>query len=492
MVDARAAALLSGALWPLAFAPFSQGYLTPLLLALLFLLWLQDGRVGRGWLLGLLFGLGQFGFGVFWIFNAIHRFGHAPLPAALLLTALFFLTLSLFPAAVGAAAVFLARRLESRDRKLFLFALLWNIGEWLRGWLFPWLEAGYSQLGGPLAGYAPLFGSYGVGLAVALTASGMVAVTLEGRRAAPWMLGLLWLWLLAALFDQVVWWREAGQPFQATLIQGNIPQDLKWDRERARWIFSTYLKLTREHLDADLIVWPETALPTFYHRAEAALEPLRRELRAHGTDLLLGAPYRDPQTGRVYNGVVCLCETFGVYRKRHLVPFGEYLPLRPVTGWVLDLLKIPLSDFDAGPDRQPLLLAAGHPVGVTICYEDAFARDVVWQLPEARYLVNVTNDAWFGGWLAPDQHLQMARMRAKETGRFLLRANNTGITAVIAPTGEVVAQAKPFVRTALTEEIPPLAGTTPYVLWGDWGIAAIWLALSFRIVRRRQLEEEVE
>lgn len=492
MVGPFVAALLAGALWPLAFAPFSQSYLTPLLLALLFFLWLQTENAKKGLLTGFLFGLGQFGFGVFWIFVSIYRFGHAPLPAALVLTVLFIAASALFPAAVGGTATVLGKRFEASSSKLLLFALLWNLGEWLRGWLFPWLEAGYSQLGGPLAGYAPFVGSYGVGLAISLTAAGLVAVALEGKRAAPWMVGLIWLWLLGAVLDRIVWWEEAGKPFKATLIQGNILQDLKWEPERARWIFETYVDLTRKHLDADLIVWPETALPVFYHQAEEALVPLWQKARKHGTDLLIGAPYRDPQTGEIYNAVLCLCASFGVYKKRHLVPFGEYLPFRPLFDWVLDLLAIPFSDFSAGEDRQPLLVAADHPVGMTICYEDAFARDVRWQLPEARYLVNLTNDAWFGDTIAPHQHLQMAQMRAKEMGRYLLRVNNTGITAVISPRGEIIAQAKPFVRTTLTEEIKPLEGTTPYVVWGDGLLVSVWLAALFHLLRRRQVADDVE
>ncbi len=466
-------ALLSGALLPLAFAPFDQSWLVVPLLAVLFHGWSVAGRPRDGARLGFLFGLGQFGCGVWWVFVSMDRYSGAGPVVAGLLTALFVVGLALFPALAGAMGVWLAKSAGLVQRVLLLWPSVWVAVEWLRGWLFtgfPWLQIGYSQIDTPLAGYAPLFGVLGVGWVAALTAAVLLGVFRRRDGIGPWIAVVVLLWLVGAGLSQVRWSRPAGPPLQAALLQGNIPQELKWRPETRRRIIATYLEMTRRRWGADVIVWPETAVPLYRHQVqEVLLRPLEREARSRGSDLLIGIPVQAPD-GRYYNALISLGRTPGVYYKRHLVPFGEYLPLRRWLGSALDLLQIPMSDFSAGGRNQPLLRAAGHVLAPTICYEDAFARDALWGLPEAAYMVNVSNDAWFGDTIAPHQHLQMARMRALEANRYLLRATNTGLTAVIGPDGRVVAQAAPFVRTSLTETFVPLQGATPYVRWLDWPV----------------------
>jgi apolipoprotein N-acyltransferase len=211
------------------------------------------------------------------------------------------------------------------------------------------------------------------------------------------------------------------------------------------------------------------------------LKPLEEDARAGGRDLLIGIPIQEDED-RYYNAMLALgASGRDAYYKRHLVPFGEFLPLKPVLAPVLDFLQIPMSDFSAGSKGEPpLLTLAGHPAGISICYEDAFAEEVAQALPTAAFLVNASNDAWFGDSLAPRQHLEIARMRAKETQRYLLRATNTGISAVITPTGEIGAQTRLFEKAVLTAEITPLAGATPYVRLGN--AAPVGLALLLAIV----------
>ncbi|WP_022947492.1 apolipoprotein N-acyltransferase [Methylohalobius crimeensis] len=485
-------ALIAGALLPFAFAPYGQSWLAPLVLAWLFhLIWRQTPCPRRAFALGYLFGLGQFGVGVWWVYVSMHRYSGAGVAAAGGLTVLLVAFLALYPAVASAFTGWLFKRNAkgweadpANWRPMLVLPSIWIGVEWLRGWLltgFPWLEVGYSQIDAPLAGFAPLVGEYGTGWLTVLTAAVLWAIwrakalPTQNRQAGHWVAVAVILWLAGAGFKAVPWTQPAGDPFRVALLQGDISQDLKWRPETRRRILAAYLDMTRRNWGADLIVWPETAVPAFYHQVrEGLFLPLEREAAARGSDLLVGVPMLESATDRYYNALIGLGEASGRYYKRHLVPFGEFLPLRSLLGFILEVLQIPLSDFSAGDDDQALIVAAGFPVAATICYEDAFARDALVGLPEAAYMVNVSNDAWFGDTIAPHQHLQMARMRALEGGRYLLRATNTGITAVIDSRGKVKAQAASFVRTSLTETIVPLAGATPYVIWGDW---PLWLGM---------------
>ncbi len=469
----------AGGLAPLAFAPFQQSWLAPLALAVPFHLWLHARSVGEAARDGFLFGLGLFGFGVWWVFVSMNTYTGAGAAVASALTLLFVIVLALFPLLAGALSRWLADAESPPWRPVLIYPAAWVALEWLRGWIFtgfPWLQLGYSQTAAPLAGYLPLFGVLGASWIVALVAIVLVQL-LERRPVNRWVAVAVMLWLAGAGLRQIDWSEPAGPPLKVSLLQGNIPQEMKWRPESRRQIVATYVEMTRRHWNADLIVWPETAIPYFYHQAKAGLiDPLQREAQRHGTDLLIGIPVKDRQ-GRYYNALVSLGKTPGMYFKRHLVPFGEYLPLRPLLGFFLDLIQFPMSDFTPGGDDQPPLRAAGHPLAPTICYEDAFARDTLRFLPRAAYIVNVSNDAWFGNTIAPAQHLQMAQARALEAGRYLLRATNTGLTAVIGPDGRIRAQAVPFIRTSLTETFVPLQGATPYVRWHDWPLMLTCLGL---------------
>ncbi|MCX8048889.1 MAG: apolipoprotein N-acyltransferase [Methylohalobius sp.] len=479
-------ALLAGALFPLAFAPYSQGWLAPLLLAVLFGLWHSAPSPRFAFGQGYLFGLGQFGFGVWWVYISMHQYSGAGVLEASALTVLLVAFLALYPALAGWVAVQLCEHRAWVWQKILGWPSIWVALEWLRGWLFtgfPWLEVGYSQIDTPLAGFGPVFGEYGVGWLAAFTAAVLQTVW-QRRQAGRWMAIAVLLWFSGWGLKSLSWVQPAGEPIRAALLQGNIPQDLKWQSETQAWILATYLEMTRRHWDKDLIIWPETAVPAFYHQVyDDWLSPLAQEAKAHESDVLVGVPVVEA-SGRYYNALINL-KNGEVYYKRHLVPFGEFLPLRMLLGFIVEVLEIPLSDFSAGKSDQALLNAAGFSLAVTICYEDAFARDALVGLPQAAYLVNVSNDAWFGDTAASYQHLQMARMRALEGGRYLLRATNTGLTAVIGPNGQVIAQAAPFVRTSLTASIVPLAGATPYVIWRDWPLLlGIMAVLSQMLIQR--------
>ena len=491
LVEGRAGdvlALAGGALTPLAFAPFELFILAPLTLALLFLLWLHASAPRAAWR-GWLFGLGMFGMGVSWVHESF-QFSQVAVPLAVILTALFVLYLSLYPALTG---YLLARLVSARAGLLLLafFPAAWVLAEWLRGWLlsgFPWLNMGYSQVSWPLAGFGPLLGVYGVSWFVALTA-GLLAMLVVGRRRWVYAMALVLLWSGGWLAGLLSWSEPVGAKREVVLVQGNVAQHLKWLPEQRQRTVDLYLALSRVHWGADLVIWPETAIPAFFHVAEPLLQQVRDEALEHGTELLVGIPVKDLASGRYYNSVVTLGEQNGVYRKRHLVPFGEFLPFVDILGPIVDFMKIPMSEFSPGPRSQPLLLAGGLRIGMSICYEDGFGEEVIEALPGATVLVNVSNDAWFGDSIAPDQHLQIARMRAIETGRYLLRATNTGISAIIGPGGEILTRSPQFKSHALRGTVQGMQGMTPYALVGNWGIVLILTAvlggLGWFLIRRR-------
>jgi len=489
-------AFLLGALTVLGFAPFSLFPLPVVTLALLVRSWRSQTTPRRAAAIGFAFGLGLFLWGVSWVYVSLHDFGAMPAPLAAGATLLFCVYLALFPALAG--YLFAAAALTDGVKLTLWLPAVWTLLEWTRGWLFtgfPWLALGYSQVpASPLSGYAPVLGVYGITLATVVSAG--LVVTLwtrfplkdEGGRmkdeskasiaGKKWFAFiLLALWLGGWALQQVEWTHPAGAPVQVSLLQGNIPQDLKWREDHVRATLESYRKLV-EASDSRLIVLPETALPLFLqHVPPEYLQSLAAHARKNNGDLLIGVPEKR-QSGDYYNSV----RSFGTaptqsYSKSHLVPFGEYIPLRPVLGGIVAVLAIPLQDFSRGAQTQQPLDLAGQKVAINICYEDAFGEEIIRQLPQATLLVNASNVAWFGRSIAPRQHLQISQTRALETGRYMLRATNTGVTAVIDQRGQVVRSAPEFVTATVTYPVPGYQGTTPYIRWGNHTVLALTAAL---------------
>lgn len=421
----------------------------------------------------------MFGIGVSWIQVSIHQFGLPVLTFSVTATALFIAFLALFPALPGYTV---NRFFPEAGRARFLLVLpaAWTLMEWFRGWVltgFPWLNLGYSQIDAPLAELAPVLGVYGVSLAVAWSA-GAVCYACSSRERLRYLLLLFPLWGGAWLMGKIAWTTPSSKPLEVALIQGNIAQALKWSPAKYQATLDRYMALSAPYWGMDLIVWPETAIPGFYSDSKPVVERLKALSEITGTDVLIGVPFMaSPDDKIYYNSVVQIGKQPYFYHKRHLVPFGEYLPLESILGRVFNFLEIPMSSFSAGAKGQPLLKAAGHPVGISICYEDAFGEEVIDALPEAGLLVNVSNDAWFGDSIAPHQHLEMAQMRALETGRYLLRATNTGISAIIDPRGKILARSPQFVAHALIVKATPYQGATPYVRFGNYPIVVALILL---------------
>ncbi len=483
---APAVALAAGVV---SVAAFGDWILYPLALAAFALLaWLLSAAATpkRAAAVGFAYGSGLFLAGVSWVYVSLHDFGMMPAPLAAAGTFLFCLYLALFPGAVG----WLQARLSPsrRVRLMLLIPALWTLAEWLRAWLltgFPWLTLGYAQIDSPLAGFLPLAGVYGLTLVTALIAGAMVLIATGPARISAVAIAVAFA---AAGFglQQVRWTQPRGAPLAVALLQGNIPQEMKFVPGRFDATLETYAKLA-ESSQAKLIIWPETAIPRLLEEVDPRfIDQLRRRARANGGDMIVGAPLRDAR-GAYYNAVISLgASPSQGYAKSHLVPFGEFIP--PGFGWVLTWLRIPLSDFSRGAIDQPPLAVAGEEVAMNICYEDVFGEEIIRQLPKATLLANVSNVAWFGDSLAPAQHLRISRTRALESGRYLVRATNTGVTAVIDERGTVIARLASFTQGKLEAIVQGRSGATPYVRFGNHPAliaACVLLAAGIWAARRR-------
>jgi apolipoprotein N-acyltransferase len=480
----------AGAACVFGFAPFYAWPVPIAAFAALFAVWAHSGSKLQAALSGFAFGLGYFLAGVSWVYVSMHDYGSMPAVLAAIATFAFCAYLAIFPALAGALIVRFARAPAAR---IMLAPAAYVALEWVRGWLFtgfPWLGLGTSQVpGSPLAGFAPYVGAYGTSLATA-GAAALVAALFESRAWSrvrfSLLAGLVALFVAGGLAKLPSWTQPAGAPVSEALLQGNISQHIKWRDDVRGATFELYRAMIVAAA-ARVVVIPETALPAFFDQLPPDyVSGLREHARQSGKSILLGTVERESRGPGMeyYNGVVNLTsDQVAVYRKRHLVPFGEFIP--PGFHWVLNILKIPMTDFGRGPAMQPPLQAAGVAFGVAICYEDIFGEEMIEALPAAQVLLNVSNDAWFGESFAPDQHLQASQMRALETGRWMVRSTNTGVTAAIDPSGRVVKRLPWFTAGTLLTEVVPMGGLTPYARWGNYAALILIAALAGIALLRR-------
>ena len=482
-------ALAAGAATVFGFAPFGLFALPIVTVAALILLW-QDAPSSRAAAaIGFAFGAGLFGAGASWVFVALNTFGGMPPVIAGFGTAGFCAFLALYPAAVGWLAV-QGTAPRSWARALTA-AAAWPLSEWARSLIFtgfPWLSLGYASLpegsATPLAGYAPIGGVFLVTLATALVAAALAlaidAFASEARARSAILVGAMMLIAAGgAAVGRIEWTSPAGAPIAVSLVQGNVAQEVKFDADFRGATFDLYAGLIGAS-HGRLVVLPESAFPMFADEIpESVLQHVADIVTARDGDALIGMFTADPPLtpggeARYYNSVLSVgVAPPQLYRKRHLVPFGETIPLEPIVGWFIrKILAIPIASQASGEPDPPVHKVAGQRVALNICYEDAFGADIRRQASAATLLVNVTNDAWYGRSLAAEQHNQMAAMRALETGRPLLRATNTGITSAIGHDGREIARMPWFTRGILEVEIAGRQGVTPYVRLGD-GVAII-------------------
>lgn len=464
----------AGALVTLSLAPFNlwpAGIISCALYAYLLCTCSVREGIWRSWL----FGLGMFGSGVSWVYVSINVYGGAgPLLAGFLII-LFCAGLSvLFQVSFGWFYVRFVRALPGG--MLVGFPITWVLAEWLRSWLFtgfPWLYLGYAHINTPLAGWAPVVGVYGLSFICALTGV-CLFLAWRSRQAiacTTYAVIVVTLWAGGAVLKPIEWVvRASEEPLEVVIFQPNVPQEHKWDRDWYQPILRQLRTASEPHYGADILIWPEAAIPNFYQRARSFLDPIAQRAAATETTLFTGVPYLVEEGEGYYNSVVALGQGTGVYYKQHLVPFGEYVPLESALRGMIAFFDLPMSAFSAGPADQPPLRAGAYRVAPYVCYEVVYPEMVARSARNADLLLTISNDSWFGKSIGPLQHLQMAQMRALENGRYMIRGTNNGVSAIIDQRGQIVARSEQYVETTLTGQVEVMMGNTPF---GSFGVTPV-------------------
>lgn len=481
----RSLLLIAGALQTLTFSPFELWWLGPLS-ALLIVLVSVPLRPERLFAAGWFTGLGLFGSGASWVYISISQYGNTSIPVSVLLTVIFVAGLALFH---GLAFWFWGKLAkDSQIRRLLLFPAIWILGDWLRGWLltgFPWLYLGTAHTDGPLAGWAPLLGVHGLTFWVTVSGAAIYGawwlISQRRHTAAALTLVVMALpWLAGPSLNRVAWTDVSTEPTSFAAMQGNIPQQIKWDPEFLKDQIVTYLGMTEEHWDTDLILWPETAIPIPQDQAGKIIDHIDERLGTDST-LITGIPWYGfsdrIEDFTFHNSIMAVGNGDGMYHKQKLVPFGEYVPLQGVLRGLIGFFDLPMSDFSRGPEYQEPLVANGIQIMPFICYEVAYPDFVAFNSRGADLLLTISNDGWFGDSIGPLQHLQIARMRALETGRYMVRGTNNGVTAIIDHRGRLTETIPQFERATLRGQVYTATGSTPYMQTGSWPVLTLAVIL---------------
>jgi apolipoprotein N-acyltransferase len=478
--------LFAGALLPLALAPFSFWPIAIISMAILFSN-LYEQSAKNAFKRSLIFGLGMFGTGVSWVFVSMYVFGDISALLALIGTFLFCLFNAIF-----FALPFMLCSLISKRRFLALVVLpaLWVISEWIRSWLFtgfPWLYAGYSHTDTWLSGWAPVGGVLLLSFFTALAAAALVQIRLYKDLASTLAtLSLVTVMFLGGLALQKIDWTESVEtPVSVALIQPNVDQSDKWSITMRSQILHNLVVQTEPLWGTDIIIWPEGAIPVLYTQISDFLDDIHQRALASKTTLITGLPSNQKPEGPYYNSMLALGASHGIYNKTRLVPFGEYVPLEKLIRGLNNFFDLPMSSFSLGSKNQPLLTAAGQNISTAICYEIAYPDLVAKNSRNSNILLTVSNDAWFGDSIAPSQHMQMARMRAIENAKPVMRGTNNGITAFIDYRGTVIKQLSQFSPGVLTATVTPYTGVTPFSQFGSWPIVIFSLLILLALVLMR-------
>ena len=462
----RLSVIALGSLIPFAFAPYNLHFISILILSVLFYYWSKSDSAHESFVLGYLFGFAMFGTGVSWLHISINLFGGVNIFGALLFTYIFIAYLALYPALCGYLLVRFFKHV-----KVIALPPLWLLTEWCRGWMltgFPWLNIGSSQTDSVLASFAPIFGDYGVTFFVCVSSMAIIMVIAGDTKQKFASIFLLMIIITSSIIlTDINWTNDLKKDMNIVLIQGAISQKQKWKPEQRQKTYEIYSNLSKPFWSSDLIVWPETAIPSLYHLADDFIKPISNKEISSNAFFMSGIAYEDKESNNYFNSVLLINSKHHFYHKYHLVPFGEYLPFKSLLDEILNFLKIPMSNFTSGNPEEKIFETDRGIFGMSICYEDAYGTEIRKALPNANILINVSNDAWFGDSFAPHQHLQIARMRAIENGRYLLRSTNTGISAVIDNKGNVVSRSPQFKPHALSATVKLYDGETPFSKFGN-------------------------
>ena len=489
--------LVAGALITLTLAPFD---IWPLVFVSCMVLFLSLSQLNprqaavRSWW----FGFGLFASGTSWVYVSIHDYGSAPVPLAALLTIVFVAGLALFLALLGWLWARFLRQEQHSITNALAFAALWVAIEAFRGWFltgFPWLYIGYSQLQGPLAGFAPVGGVWLISFVLALSSALLVTLWQNKQWSARISAALILLatWGLGFALQSQQWTEPAGEPLSVTVIQGNIEQNLKWDPAQIEAQLLLYQSLTLNAAPSDLVIWPETAVPVLKEQAQDYLNSMDRIIKRQDSALITGLPLRQQDAYgdlRYYNAITTLGDSDGEYRKQKLVPFGEYVPLQDLLRGIIAFFDLPMSDFARGPSQQAPLTAKGYKIAPYICYEVVYPEFATELAAQSDILLTISNDTWFGTSIGPMQHLQMAQMRALEAGRWMIRATNNGVSALIDPQGAISATVPQFQQAVLRGSVVPMQGLTPYLRWQSWPLILLCALCLMPAILQRKLHDK--
>ncbi|RUO80458.1 apolipoprotein N-acyltransferase [Idiomarina tyrosinivorans] len=475
----RLCALLLGGSLVFAYAPFDWGILGIIAPTLhILLVWQQQPRETAK--ISYWFGLGWFAAGLSWIYVSIDQYGGLPWFATVGILLLLFAYLALFPA----LAFGLWQWLRNKHRAAtFTLPLLWLAAESLRGWLltgFPWLSLGYTQTDGWLGQLAPWIGEVGITVVVLWIAL-CLAMVLRTRQPLLLLIPLV-AWACAYVLPQFSSLERTGKTHSVLLVQGNVSQSLKWQAEQ-RWpTLLKYLDLTRPHYDHQVIVWPESAITALEPYAGDVLASINDAANYNNSAIISGIIDYKQQTDEFYNSIIVLGKrsdddpssyrygSSNRYQKHHLLPIGEFVPFGDLLRPLAPLFNLPMSSFSRGAYRQDNIIANNLKFSPAICYEMAFPEQLRENTrADTDALLTVSNDTWFGDSHGPWQHMEIARMRAKELGRPMLRATNNGVSGIVDERGRWLARAPQFTATVLSADIPEVSGTTSY-----WRFGSLW------------------
>lgn len=495
--------LFAGCLVTLSLAPFD---IWPLGIASVALLaWLLNSQNHSGAIkIGWFYGVGLFGSGSTWIYVSIHEYGYASVPLATFLTLLWTISMALF--VVIHTSIYCRWVRDLRYGKTLGFAALMVLMEWFRSWFltgFPWLYLGYAHIDTPLAGWAPVAGIYAISFCVVLSGAVINQQLLKYFGSAdeknasekqPLLLATsiaIIVWLVGGLLQLADWVSPADRPpVKVAMVQTNISQDIKWDRDQYWPTLALYESSSKPLWEThDIVIWPEAAIPGYYQNAVEFLDTISAQASQHNTSLITGIPYLFAATEtterRYHNSIMGFGNGSGTYFKQRLVPFGEYVPLESVLRGLIQFFDMPMSAFSAGPSNQGPLRAGDLTLAPFICYEIVYPELITQWLPEADLLITISNDAWFGKSIGPLQHLQMAQMRALESGRYLLRATGTGVTAIIDQRGQIVVRGAQFQREVISGNARVFTGSTPYSRFGNWPLLIACLLILSPLIGTR-------
>lgn len=474
-------AFIAGLILVFAFSPFAWRPIAWLSPAIFFWLHLKPMLRGQRMRMSWVYGIGAFAGGIHWIYISIHHFGGANSLVAGLMVFLFVLLVALTLMLFGWVAHYFPYQSEW-SKLLLVFPALWGVTEWFRGWFltgFPWLQLGHTQVDTWLSGYIPVVGSLGTSWIVALGSGALVLFFVGGMLEKLAALTVVLMTTGGGYYLATInWTQPVDDEIYVSMVQGNIAQQDKWLPELRTAHIQKHLDMTAEHMgNSNLIIWPETAIPDSFQRSmDDVVLPLQEIMKDVGNQLLVGGFHYDEQTQKTYNAVMSIGESREIYGKRHLVPFSEYTPFLEYLRWLENVVRLPYDNVAKWEGKTNLMLA-GQPMRISICYEDAYGEEMIDGLPEATMLVNVTNDGWFTGSIQSRQHVEIARSRSLETGRYMLRATNNGVSAIIDARGQFVAVAEQYVDVVLAGYAQPMQGITPYIRWGNWFLIPLLILL---------------